>query len=130
MGGKVVSTSGAPEAIGPYSQAIISGDLLFCSGQIGIDPASGELAESLEAQVKRAFQNLASVLQAAGAGFEDVVRMTVYLASMDDFAAMNQIYAGLFTQSPPARSTIAAKTLPRNALFEVDAIATLPKRAG
>lgn len=122
---RIVSTTEAPAAIGPYSQAIAAGGLLFCSGQLGLDPATGELAEGLEAQVGRALQNLDGVLRAAGAGASDVIKTTVFLASMDDFGAMNEIYAGYFTETPPARSTVAVKTLPKNALFEIEAIAQL-----
>lgn len=122
---RIVSTTEAPAAIGPYSQAIAAGGLLFCSGQLGLDPATGELAEGLEAQVGRALQNLDGVLRAAGAGPSDVIKTTVFLASMDDFGAMNELYAGYFTETPPARSTVAVKTLPKNALFEIEAIAQL-----
>lgn len=125
MSRQVISTAGAPAAIGPYSQAVGSSGLLFCSGQLGLDPETMELAEGLEAQVSRALENLNAVLAAAGAGTSNVVKTTVFLASMDDFAAMNEIYAGYFTGSPPARSTVAVKTLPKNALFEIEAIAQL-----
>lgn len=121
-----ISTTAAPAAIGPYSQAIVAGGLLFCSGQIGLDPASGELAGGLEAQVNRALKNLDAVLTEAGAGPSDVIKTTVFLASMDDFPAMNQIYGGYFTGTAPARSTVAVKTLPKEALFEIEAIAQLP----
>ncbi len=122
---RIVSTTEAPAAIGPYSQAIAAAGLLFCSGQLGLDPATAELADGLEAQVGRALKNLDGVLRAAGAGPSDVIKTTVFLASMDDFGAMNEIYAGYFTETPPARSTVAVKTLPKNALFEIDAIAQL-----
>ena len=125
MNRQIVSTSEAPKAIGPYSQAVVSGNLLFSSGQIGLDPESGELAPDLEGQVTRALENLSGVLRAAGAGSADVVKTTVYLASMDDFSRMNEIYARFFGESLPARSTVAVKTLPKNALFEIDAIATV-----
>jgi 2-iminobutanoate/2-iminopropanoate deaminase len=120
-----ISTTEAPAAIGPYSQAIAGSGLLFCSGQLGLDPATGELAEGLEAQVSRALENLDGVLKAAGVGALDVIKTTVFLASMDDFPAMNEIYAGYFTETPPARSTVAVRTLPKNALFEIEAIAQL-----
>lgn len=121
-----VSTDQAPAAIGPYVQAVAVPGLLFCSGQIGLDPATMELVDGLEGQVKRALANLDGVLQAAGLGASDVVKTTVFLASMDDFAAMNEIYAGFFSGEPPARSTVAVRTLPKNALFEIEAIAQLP----
>jgi 2-iminobutanoate/2-iminopropanoate deaminase len=122
---QVISTPDAPEAIGPYSQAISSSGLLFCSGQLGLDPVTMELAEGLQAQVSRALDNLVAVLRAAGAGTSEVIKTTVYLADMADFPAMNEIYAGYFTESPPARSTVAVKALPKNALFEIEAIAQI-----
>lgn len=123
---ELISTDEAPRAIGPYSQAVRSASLLFCSGQIGLDPLTGELAGGLIDQVRRALQNLAAVLAAAGAGPKDVVKTTVYLAEMDDFAAMNELYGEVFSEEPPARATVAVKTLPKGALFEIDAIAQLP----
>jgi 2-iminobutanoate/2-iminopropanoate deaminase len=123
---EVYSTDEAPAAIGPYSQAVAAAGLLFCSGQLGLDPETAELAEGLEEQVTRALNNLRAVLSSAGAKPTDVIKTTVFLASMDDFGAMNEIYAGFFAEEPPARSTVAAKTLPKNALFEIEAIAQLP----
>lgn len=122
---QVVSTSDAPAAIGPYSQAVSAAGLLFCSGQLGLDPESMELAEGLEAQVNRAMENLSAVLRAAGTSTSNVIKTTVFLAAMEDFPTMNGIYAGYFTEEPPARSTVAVKTLPKNALFEIEAIAQL-----
>lgn len=122
---EVFSTKEAPAAIGPYSQAVGAAGLLFCSGQLGLDPQSMELAEGLEEQVTRALNNLRAVLSSAGAKPSDVIKTTVFLASMEDFGAMNSIYAEFFTEDPPARSTVAAKTLPKNALFEIEAIAQL-----
>jgi len=123
---EVISTPDAPAAIGPYSQAVNSSGVLFCSGQLGLDPVTMELAEGLQAQVARALENLGAVLRAAGSGPSGVIKTTVFLADMDDFPAMNEIYAGFFTEDPPARSTVAAKTLPKNALFEIEAVAQLP----
>lgn len=123
---RVISTTDAPAAIGPYSQAVAVSGLLFCSGQLGLDPQTAELAEGLQAQVTRALQNLEGVLRAAGAGPSDVIKTTVFLASMEDFGPMNEIYAGFFTGANPARSTVAVKTLPKNALFEIEAIAQIP----
>ncbi len=123
---RVISTTDAPAAIGPYSQAVAVSGLLFCSGQLGLDPATAELAEGLEAQVRLALNNLNGVLRAAGAGISDVIKTTVFLVAMEDFVAMNEIYAGFFTEQPPARSTVAVKALPKNALFEIEAIAQLP----
>lgn len=123
----VVSTSAAPKAIGPYSQAIKLGDFVFCSGQVGLDPASGEVVGGgVGAQATRGLGNLKAVLTAAGSSLENVVKTTVFLASMDDFAEMNEVYAGFFPVDPPARSTVAVKTLPKDALFEVEAIAHIP----
>ena len=123
---ELISTDEAPRAIGPYSQAVRSASLLYCSGQIGLDPLTGELAGGLIDQVRRALENLVAVLAAAGAGPRDVVKTTVYLAEMDDFAAMNELYGEVFSEEPPARATVAVKTLPKGALFEIDAIAQLP----
>jgi 2-iminobutanoate/2-iminopropanoate deaminase len=122
---KAVSTNQAPAAIGPYSQAVESNGLLFCSGQIGLDPGTGEMAGDLEGQVTRALDNLMGVLGAAGADAGAVVKTTVFLSDMGDFPAMNEIYGRYFTGDPPARSTVAVRTLPKNALFEIDAIAQL-----
>jgi len=123
---QAVSTTGAPNAVGPYSQGIASGDLVFCSGQIGLDPATGELVDGVEAQADRALRNLAAVLDAAGCTFADVVRTTVYLADIDDFAAVNAVYARHMADPPPARSTFAVGALPKGAQVEIDAIARRP----
>lgn len=123
----IVATSGAPAAIGPYSQAIRCGALLFCSGQIPLDPYGGDLVEGgIEAQTTRVLDNLTAVLAAAGATLGDVVKTTVFLASMDDFPAMNQVYATYFGEAPPARSTIGVAALPKGARVEIEAIAALP----
>jgi 2-iminobutanoate/2-iminopropanoate deaminase len=119
-----VSTDGAPQAIGPYSQAILSGGYLFCSGQVGLDPETGEFVEGgIQEQTERALQNLRAVLKAAGLTTGEVVKTTVFLADMADFQAMNEVYARFFPGTPPARSTVAVKELPRGALVEVEAIA-------
>lgn len=119
-----IATPAAPGAIGPYSQAIASGNLVFASGQIALDPASGQLVQGdVQAQTQRALENLSAVLQAAGSSLGQVVKTTVFLTSMANFAAMNEIYGQYFTDEPPARSTIAVAELPRNALVEVEAIA-------
>jgi 2-iminobutanoate/2-iminopropanoate deaminase len=123
---QAVVTPGAPKAIGPYSQAVRMGDLLFCSGQIPLDPATGELVDGdIATQTHRVFANLSAVLSEAGVGFDAVARTTVYLADMQDFAAMNEVYATYFSQPAPARSTIQAAALPRNARLEIDVIAVL-----
>jgi 2-iminobutanoate/2-iminopropanoate deaminase len=120
------ATDGAPRAIGPYSQAVLLGNLLFCSGQIPLDPATGELVTGdIAVQTHRVFSNLRAVLDAAGVGFDAVARTTVYLADMADFAAMNQVYAEYFSEPAPARSTIQAAALPKNARVEIDVIAVL-----
>ncbi len=119
-----VATTAAPAAIGPYSQAIRSGDWLFLSGQLGLDPATGVLvAGGTKAQAERALDNIGAVLQAAGLGFADVVRMTVYLVDLDDFAAVNEVYARYVLEPYPARVTIGAAGLPAGARIEIDAIA-------
>jgi 2-iminobutanoate/2-iminopropanoate deaminase len=123
---EAVRTSSAPGAIGPYSQAIASGDLVFCSGQIGLDPQTGELADGLEAQAERALRNIAAVLDAAGCTWADVVKTTLFLADIGDFGAVNAVYANHFPDPPPARSTFAVAALPKGALVEVEAIARKP----
>jgi 2-iminobutanoate/2-iminopropanoate deaminase len=121
-----VSTSSAPAAIGPYSQAVRAGSLLFVSGQIPLDPATGKIVEGdLAVQTHRVFQNLGAILHAAGASFENVVRTTVYLADMNDFPAMNEIYGTYFSSPAPARATVQAARLPRDARLEIDLIAAL-----
>ena len=123
---KAVSADGAPKAIGPYSQAIRSGSLLFLSGQIPIDPATGNLVDGdITAQTHRVLQNLGEVLAAAGASFDHVVRTTIYLADMNDFGTVNEIYGTYFSQPAPARATVQAARLPRDARVEIDCIASL-----
>lgn len=120
---QAIQTNGAPAALGPYSQAIRSGDTVYCSGQIGLDPASGELAEGVAAQAERALRNLASVLDAAGLSFDDVVKTTIFLADIGDFAAVNEVYGKHMPDPPPARSTIGVGALPRGALVEIEMVA-------
>jgi 2-iminobutanoate/2-iminopropanoate deaminase len=123
---QAVSTSSAPKAIGPYSQAIRAGSLLFVSGQVPIDPATGNLVDGdIATQTRRVFENLGAILQAAGASFDQVVRTTVYLADMNDFAAMNDVYGTYFTAPAPARATVQAARLPKDARVEIDLIASL-----
>jgi 2-iminobutanoate/2-iminopropanoate deaminase len=123
---QAVSTPSAPQAIGPYSQAVRRGNLLFISGQIPIDPATGSLVDGdIAVQTRRVFENLGAILAAAGASFDHVARTTVYLADMGDFAAMNEVYAGFFAAPAPARSTIQAARLPKDARVEIDVIAVL-----
>lgn len=122
---KTVSTQNAPAAIGPYSQAIVCGDVVFTSGQIPIDPATGNVeSTTIEAQAEQVMKNLGEVLKAAGTGFEKAVKTTCFLANMGDFVAFNAVYAKYFT-TKPARSCVAVKTLPKDVLVEVEVIATL-----
>ena len=123
-----VRTAEAPAAIGPYSQAIVvdvgTKRMVFCSGQVALDPSTGALVDGdIEAQTRRTLDNLAAVLSAAGATFGDVVKTTIYLESMDDFQAVNAVYAERFVHEPPARATVQVSELPRKALVEIDAIA-------
>jgi 2-iminobutanoate/2-iminopropanoate deaminase len=119
-----VSTAAAPAAVGPYSQAVAVGDLVFCSGQIGLEPATGQLVDGgIEAQAERALRNLAAVLDAAGCTFVDVVKTTVFLADIGDFAVVNAVYGRFVSDPPPARSTFAVGALPKGALIEIEAIA-------
>ena len=123
---EAVATERAPKAIGPYSQAIKAGSLLFCSGQIPLDPATGAMVEGdIAAQTRQVFANIAAILQAAGTSFDRVVKTTVFLADMNDFAAMNEVYATFFTSPAPARSTVAAAGLPKNSRIEIEVIALL-----
>ena len=121
---KVVSTSNAPAAIGPYSQGMVTGNLVFCSGQIPVVPATGEIPEGITAQAEQSCKNVGAVLAAAGCGYEYVVKTTCFIADMNDFAAFNEVYAKYFV-SKPARSCCAVKTLPKNVLCEIEAIAVL-----
>ncbi|MGH2407431.1 MAG: RidA family protein [Candidatus Limnocylindrales bacterium] len=118
-----ISTQGAPTALGPYSQGIDAGEYVFCSGQLGLDPATGQLADGLVAQAERALRNIGAVLEAGGCSFTDVVKTTVFLVDIGDFAALNAVYAGFFGDTPPARSTFAVAALPKGGLVEVEAIA-------
>jgi 2-iminobutanoate/2-iminopropanoate deaminase len=123
---QAVSTASAPKAIGPYSQAVRAGALLFVSGQVPLDPATGQLVEGdIAAQTHRVFQNLGEILKAGGASFDHVVRTTVFLADMNDFAAMNEVYATYFTSPAPARATVQVSRLPRDARIEIDVIAAI-----
>lgn len=121
-----VHSPAAPAAIGPYSQAIRAGNLLFCSGQIALDPATGQLVGATAAQqAEQVLKNLAAVLRAGGAGFGQVVRTTIYLVGMADFAAVNEVYGRHFGEHKPARATVAVKELPKGGLVEIDCIACL-----
>ncbi len=123
---EVISTENAPGAIGPYSQAIKAGNMVFCSGQIPIDPSTGEfVSQDVAEQTRQVFKNLIAVLDAAGAGLADVVKTTVFLADMGEFAAMNDVYAEFFGDHKPARATVQAARLPRDARVEIECVAVL-----
>ncbi len=121
----VIATEKAPAAVGAYSQAIAEGNLVFTSGQLGLDPASGELLEGVAAQAKQAMDNLGAVLQAAGASYGTIVKTMIFLADIADFAVVNEIYAGYFEQDPPARSCVQVAALPKVALVEIECIAAV-----
>ena len=119
---KVVATKNAPAALGPYSQGYVHGGIFYSAGQLGLDPVSSELAEGIEGQADQACRNVGAVLEEAGTSFDKVLKTTCFLADMGDFAAFNEVYAKYFT-SKPARSCVAVKTLPKNALCEIEVIA-------
>lgn len=120
---QAISTTGAPGAIGPYSQGIATDGFLFCSGMIGIDPETGELVQGVEAQTDRAVRNLIAILDAAGLTLSDVVKTTIFVADIGDFAAVNAVYGGYMPDPPPARSTVGVAALPKAARVEIEAIA-------
>ncbi len=123
---ETVSTENAPGAIGPYSQAIKSGNMVFCSGQIPIDPATGDfVSQDIAEQTEQVLKNLSAVLEAAGSNLNKVVKTGVFLADMNDFAAMNEVYARYFNDNKPARATVQAARLPRDARVEIDCIAVI-----
>ncbi len=123
MSKKIISTTQAPAAIGPYSQAVQTGNLVFTSGQLGMDPVSGELAAGVEAQAHQAFKNLEAILVAAGGSLASVVKFTLFLTDLSDFAKVNEIMAQYVPQPYPARSTVGVASLPKGGLFEVEAVA-------
>jgi 2-iminobutanoate/2-iminopropanoate deaminase len=125
---EIIKTERAPAAIGPYSQAVVAGGFVFCSGQIPLDPATGTMVEGgVAEQTEQVLRNLGAVLEAAGTGFERVVKTTVFLADMADFTAMNEVYARYFAADPPARATVEASALPRGARVEIEVIALAGK---
>ena len=125
---QIVATDEAPRAIGPYSQAVVANGLVFASGQIPLDPLTGEfVAGGIREQTEQVMRNLSAVLRAAGSGLEGVLKATVYLADMADFAEMNEVYGSYFREEPPARSTVQAARLPRDARVEIDVIALAGK---
>ncbi len=123
---QAVTSSLAPAALGPYSQAIVAGGFVFCSGMAGIDPATGTAPAGIEAQTDQALRNLAAVLDAAGASMADLVKTTIFYADVEDFARLNEVYASHMPDPPPARSAPANVRLPRGLLVSIDAIAVLP----
>lgn len=122
----IVITDKAPAAIGPYSQAVKFGNLIYCSGQIPLDPSTGEMVTGdITIQAERVMNNIAALLHAAGAGFDNVIKSTIYLVDMADFASVNEVYGGCFKNHKPARSTVAVKALPRGAMLEIEVVAGL-----
>ncbi len=122
---RVISTASAPPALGPYSQGAVAGGFVFTAGQVGLVPGSSSLPEGVEAQTRQALENVRAIVEAAGSSLGRVVKTTVFLANMDDFAAMNAVYEGFFVTEPPARSTVQAARLPLGALVEIEAVALL-----
>jgi len=123
---EIIKTEGAPAAIGPYSQAVRAGGFIFCSGQIPTDPKTGEFVPGgIAEQTEQVMRNLMAVLEAAGSGLDRIVKTTVFLADMNDFAAMNEVYGRYFAENPPARATVEAARLPRDARVEIEAIAII-----
>ena len=122
---RIISTPNAPGAIGPYNQAVVAGGFVHCSGQIALDPKSGEMiGDEIVCQAEQVFRNLGAVLEAAGSSFERAIKCNVWVADMDDFAALNEVYARYFpAETAPARATVAVRTLPKNALVEIDCLA-------
>jgi len=128
---KIISTPDAPAALGPYSQAVRVGSTIYCAGQIPLDPKTGEIVTGdIAIQTRRAMDNIGAVLATEGAGFEQIVKTTIFLADLGDFQAMNEVYGSYFKQSPPARSTVQVAALPRGARVEIEAIAVAADDAG
>jgi len=123
---KIVATNSAPAAIGPYSQAVIHNGLVYCSGQIALNPDTMEIVgEDANSQAQQVMKNLAEVLRAAGSDFSKVIKCSIFLDSMDDFGVVNEVYGAFFTENPPARETVAVQTLPKNVLVEISCIASI-----
>ena len=127
---KAISTDAAPAALGPYSQAIVAGNLVFCSGTAGIDPATGSPGDGIEAQTELALRNLEAILTAAGAALSTLVKTTIFYANVEDFATINAVYARFMPDPPPARSAPANVALPRGLLISIDAVAVLAPESG
>lgn len=125
-----IATERAPKPVGPYSQAVVFDRLVFCSGQLGFDPSSGELAEGVEAQTRHALQNIARVLEAANSGLEHIVKATVFVTDMRDFPIVNRVYGECLGDNRPARSTVQVAALPLGALVEIEVIAYVPQPGG
>jgi len=125
MDKKIINTTNAPGAIGPYNQGIVTGNLLFTSGQLPMHPETCEVPEGIDAQTVQVMENLKAIIEAAGVGLENVVKTNVYIQNMDDFAAVNKIYASYFTENPPARACVEVSKMAKNSLVEIDAIAVL-----
>jgi len=123
MNHDIIRTNAAPAPVGPYSQGVRAGAFIFTAGQVGLDPATGKLAEGLEAQARQVMANLAAILAAAGSGLDHIVKTTIFLTDMSHFAAVNAIYGAAFTAAPPARTTVAVAGLPLGALVEIEAVA-------
>src|SRR5215470_17295925 len=131
MPSQVVSTDSAPKAIGPYSQGIVAGGLVFTSGQVPLDPQTQQMVQGdVRAQTERVMENLAAVLTAAGVGFGQVVKATIFLADLNDFSVVNEVYGKRFTSAPPARSTVQVAALPKGARVEIDLVAVRSAAAG
>jgi 2-iminobutanoate/2-iminopropanoate deaminase len=123
---EIINSKNAPEAIGPYSQAVRCNDVIYCSGQIGLEPVSMKLSGSdIETQTRQVMKNIGEVLKASGSSFGDVLKCSIFLAEMDDFGVVNEIYGSYFKNKPPARETVAVKKLPKNALVEISCIAAV-----
>jgi 2-iminobutanoate/2-iminopropanoate deaminase len=122
---KIIKTDRAPEAIGPYSQAVVAGDFIFTAGQIALSPETGEVCGDVSQQTTQVLQNLKAIIIAAGAGLASIVKTTVYLTTPEHFAPMNEVYAQYFSKEPPARTTVFINSLPKGALVEIDVIAQL-----
>lgn len=122
---RYIQTNKAPAAVGPYSQAVLVDNMVYCSGQIGLSPDTGSLAEGIEAQTKQVLTNLSAVLKEAGTDLEQVVKTTIYLTNIEDFAVVNDIYASFFGAHKPARATVGVANLPKGAIVEIDAVAVV-----
>ena len=123
MNKEIISTSNAPGAIGPYSQGVKIGDLIYTSGQIPLNPKTGEMVEGIQAQTKQSLENCKAIIEAAGSSLENVFKTTVFLSDMNDFSEMNAVYAGYFKENPPARSAVQVARLPKDAKIEIEMIA-------